>query len=165
MSSKALIRPFTSDSQAISQLRLISHIINWWINRAATGNPLLKLLMLISTLLLFCRDVYHNIPPLEPEKLKVFNTVREITGMLLYFRLKLIVLCLCSCCCSFCHVIPRHVVTQRCVCVICRNFEHSVLAWWTQRSVCFLQSHYHSRKISTQVRLRVWFMCVRRVYY
>uniref|UniRef100_A0A673MCP2 Receptor protein-tyrosine kinase n=1 Tax=Sinocyclocheilus rhinocerous TaxID=307959 RepID=A0A673MCP2_9TELE len=26
-------------------------------------------------------DVYHNIPPLEPEKLKVFNTVREITGM------------------------------------------------------------------------------------
>ncbi|KAK7128917.1 hypothetical protein R3I94_017219 [Phoxinus phoxinus] len=27
-------------------------------------------------------DVYHNIPPLEPEKLKVFNTVREITGTL-----------------------------------------------------------------------------------
>ncbi|XP_051962113.1 receptor tyrosine-protein kinase erbB-3-like [Xyrauchen texanus] len=27
-------------------------------------------------------DVYHNIPPLEPEKLKVFNTVREITGIL-----------------------------------------------------------------------------------
>uniref|UniRef100_A0A672LE69 Receptor protein-tyrosine kinase n=1 Tax=Sinocyclocheilus grahami TaxID=75366 RepID=A0A672LE69_SINGR len=26
-------------------------------------------------------DVYHNIPPLEPEKLKVFNTVREITGI------------------------------------------------------------------------------------
>uniref|UniRef100_A0A9J8AP15 Receptor protein-tyrosine kinase n=2 Tax=Cyprinus carpio TaxID=7962 RepID=A0A9J8AP15_CYPCA len=26
-------------------------------------------------------DVYLNIPPLEPEKLKVFNTVREITGM------------------------------------------------------------------------------------
>uniref|UniRef100_A0A671R9Q0 Receptor protein-tyrosine kinase n=1 Tax=Sinocyclocheilus anshuiensis TaxID=1608454 RepID=A0A671R9Q0_9TELE len=26
-------------------------------------------------------DVYHNIPPLESEKLKVFNTVREITGM------------------------------------------------------------------------------------
>lgn len=42
-----------------------------------------------------------------------------------------------------------------CVCVICRNFEHSVLAWWTQRSVCFLQSHHHSGKISTQVRLRV----------
>uniref|UniRef100_A0A671RIJ6 Receptor protein-tyrosine kinase n=1 Tax=Sinocyclocheilus anshuiensis TaxID=1608454 RepID=A0A671RIJ6_9TELE len=39
-------------------------------------------------------DVYHSIPPLEPEKLNVFNTVREITGMLLYFRLKLIVLCL-----------------------------------------------------------------------
>uniref|UniRef100_A0A8C1IFW8 Receptor protein-tyrosine kinase n=1 Tax=Cyprinus carpio TaxID=7962 RepID=A0A8C1IFW8_CYPCA len=27
-------------------------------------------------------DVYHSIPPLEPEKLKVFNTVREITGIL-----------------------------------------------------------------------------------
>uniref|UniRef100_A0A8C1SZK3 Receptor protein-tyrosine kinase n=1 Tax=Cyprinus carpio TaxID=7962 RepID=A0A8C1SZK3_CYPCA len=27
-------------------------------------------------------DVYLNIPPLEPEKLKVFNTVREITGIL-----------------------------------------------------------------------------------
>lgn len=27
-------------------------------------------------------DVYNNIPPLEPEKLKVFNTVREITGIL-----------------------------------------------------------------------------------
>ncbi|XP_026097690.1 receptor tyrosine-protein kinase erbB-3-like isoform X2 [Carassius auratus] len=27
-------------------------------------------------------DVYHNIPPLEPEKLKVFNTVSEITGTL-----------------------------------------------------------------------------------
>ncbi|XP_052397274.1 receptor tyrosine-protein kinase erbB-3-like [Carassius gibelio] len=27
-------------------------------------------------------DVYHNIPPLEPEKLQVFNTVREITGIL-----------------------------------------------------------------------------------
>uniref|UniRef100_A0A671RJ94 Receptor protein-tyrosine kinase n=1 Tax=Sinocyclocheilus anshuiensis TaxID=1608454 RepID=A0A671RJ94_9TELE len=27
-------------------------------------------------------DVYHSIPPLEPEKLNVFNTVREITGIL-----------------------------------------------------------------------------------
>jgi len=75
---------------------------------------------------LFRRDVYHNIPPLEPDKLKVFNTVREITGMLLYFRHTLIALCLCSCYCIFCYVIPSHFVTQ-CVCV-CRHFEHSVLA-------------------------------------
>lgn len=27
-------------------------------------------------------DSYHNIPPLEPEKLKVFTTVKEITGIL-----------------------------------------------------------------------------------
>lgn len=26
------------------------------------------------------RDVYHNIEPLDPEKLNVFRTVREITG-------------------------------------------------------------------------------------
>lgn len=71
---------------------------------------------------LFCRDVYNNIPPLEPEKLKVFNTVREITGMLPSHRLL-----------SVCVLVAVVFVTSGCdsavcVCVICRYFEHSVLA-------------------------------------
>ena len=38
-------------------------------------------IIMMFTLFLPCRDDYKNIPAIDPEKLKIFSTVREITGV------------------------------------------------------------------------------------
>lgn len=125
---------------------------DWWV---PTGSPLLRLFMLISGLFYSAETsiiTYH----LWSMKNSKYLTLSEKL-LVCFFTLGinwLLTVCVL--------VAVDFVTTVRVmlglsvrVCVICRHFEHSVLARWAQRSVCFLQSHYHSGKISEQVRLSV----------
>lgn len=78
-----------SCSSVIAQCSHFFSLLHLIISKAAiicvcSDNKSCRLNMLwltFSSPLVFCRDVYHNIEALDPEKLNVFRTVREITGM------------------------------------------------------------------------------------
>lgn len=67
-------------------------------------------------------DPYNNISALDPKKLKVFNTVREITGLSVY-------ICVCIClirACSSCTVASLQCMTL--ICLLARFSEYTVMA-------------------------------------
>lgn len=84
------------------------------------------------------RDSYNNISALDPKKLKIFNTVREITGV-----------CLCVYLCHF--FCPLCTSSNSVFCLLDRHSEYSVLAWRAGRSFCLLKSSNNTGKNSVQV--------------
>lgn len=101
----------------------------------------------VNAILCLCRDPWRNISALDPEKLKIFGTVREITGAV-----------------PLCGAPSRGVdrgfhgrvslgQSDRQCFLHSRFSQHPVVAQTVQRLKHLLQSHHHPRPHARQVSL------------
>lgn len=86
-------------------------------------------------------DSYNNISALDPKKLKIFNTVREITGV-------------CVSLCVFLPFVFHCTPSNSFFCPLDRHSEYSVLARRVGRSFCLLKSCNNTRTNTVQVSIQ-----------